>query len=193
MSIFRPVVLSVAVVTLAGISSAQDFENGAQSLRAGAFDEALAELQPLAEDGHGGAQYLLGTMYEYGRGVSQNDAAAAKWYRFAADDEIAFAQYRLGVLYDNGWGVKKDRTAAVRWYKLAAEQGHLLAQHDLAFMYLSGQGVEKNPVRAFMWMKIAVDAGDERMVKHLALIASELSKEEIDQGTALAEKWRPGR
>ncbi|MEX0346960.1 MAG: tetratricopeptide repeat protein [Rhizobiaceae bacterium] len=193
MSIFRPIVLSVIIVSLANTAGAQDFEKGLRALRAGTFAAALAELRPLAENGHGGAQYLLGTMFEYGRGVSQDDGAAVIWYRSAAENDIAFAQYRLGVLFDNGWGVDEDRASAVRWYKLAAEQGHLLAQHDLALMYFSGQGVEKNPVLAIMWMKIAVDAGDERMVKHYALIASAMSKAEIDEGIALAQKWRKRR
>ncbi len=193
MKILRPIVFSVVVISSVSIANAQDFESGARALHAGSFDEALAALRPLAENGHGGAQYLLGTIYEYGRGVSRDDGAAVKWYRSAAELDIAFAQYRLGVLHDNGWGVKKDRASAVRWYKLAAERGYLLAQHDLALMYLSGHGVKKDPVQAYMWMKIAVDAGDERMVKHLALIAREMSNADIEEGIALAQKWRQRR
>ena len=38
-----------------------------------------------AEQGHVEAQYNLGTMFEAGRGVAQDDAEAAKWYGLAAE------------------------------------------------------------------------------------------------------------
>ncbi len=186
----RLAVLGIALFAHAGVLKAQDYKGGLRALRAGLFDVALEQLRPLAQQGHPYAQYHLGIMYEYGRGVARSDAIAANWYLSAAKADIAFAQYRLGVLHDNGWGIEKDTASAVRWYKSAAEQGHLLAQHDLAFMYLSGNGVEKNPVQAYMWMRVAVGAGDERMVKHLALIARELSVSEIERGKALARRWR---
>ncbi|MSO97885.1 MAG: sel1 repeat family protein [Rhodospirillaceae bacterium] len=42
-------------------------------------------LKPLAEQGDSAAQYHLGLMHRHGRGLPQDDALAANWYRKAAE------------------------------------------------------------------------------------------------------------
>src|SRR5437870_9421723 len=65
------------------------------------------------------AQFNLGVMYHEGRGVSQDDAEAAKWYRQAAAQGYADAQFNLGVMYDEGQGVAHDDVQAYTWFDLA--------------------------------------------------------------------------
>lgn len=81
-----------------------------------------------------GAQsaYETGLKYQYGDGVEQSDAEAAKWFRKAADQGHADAQYQLGVMCQNGWGVAKDEGEAQRWFRQAANQGHAQAQAKLS-------------------------------------------------------------
>ena len=43
-----------------------------------------------------------------------------KWYRKAADQNLAEAQYNLGYCYANGQGVAKDYVEAYKWVNLAA-------------------------------------------------------------------------
>ncbi len=64
-----------------------------------------------------------GVMYQNGKGVTQNDAEALKWYRLAADQGNAFAQGNLGWMYHNGDGVSQDYAEASKLYRLAADQG----------------------------------------------------------------------
>ena len=45
----------------------------------------VTELRARAELGVAGAQFNLGVMYAEGRGVPQDDAEAARWYRLAAE------------------------------------------------------------------------------------------------------------
>ena len=45
------------------------------------------------------AQYNLGTLYEEGRGVKQNDKKAAAWFRKAAEREFPPALNNLGIFY----------------------------------------------------------------------------------------------
>ena len=40
-----------------------------------------------------------------GRGVPEDDAEAARWYRLAADQGHAIAQHILGIMYAHGEGV----------------------------------------------------------------------------------------
>ena len=51
-------------------------------------------------------------------------AAAADWYRKAAEQEDEDAQCCLGFLYESGQGVEQSWEEAVRWYRAAAEQDY---------------------------------------------------------------------
>lgn len=62
-------------------------------------------------------------MYDFGQGVPRDYKEAMKWYRKAADQNLAIAQYNLGALYVNGQGVTQDDIQAYMWINLAAEQG----------------------------------------------------------------------
>jgi hypothetical protein len=55
-------------------------------------------------------------MYYNGKGVPQDYAEAARWYRKAADQGNADAQNNLGVMYGNGQGVPQDYVRAHMWF-----------------------------------------------------------------------------
>ncbi len=59
-------------------------------------------------------------MYEFGKGVSEDQTEAVKWYRLAAEQGDADAQAFLGEMYENGKGVPEDETEAVKWYRIHA-------------------------------------------------------------------------
>ena len=59
----------------------------------------------LAEQGEVRAQYAVGVMYTKGKGVRQDYAEAAKWFRKAAAQGHAKAQTNLGNMYDKGKGL----------------------------------------------------------------------------------------
>jgi hypothetical protein len=66
-----------------------------------------------------------------GKGIAEDDAEAARWYRKAAEQGQVEAQYNLGLMYDYGEGVVEDDAEAARWYRKAAEQGEVDAQNRL--------------------------------------------------------------
>ncbi|MCK8863124.1 sel1 repeat family protein [Haemophilus influenzae] len=88
------------------------------------FKAMLAILQPLAEQGDAIAQFLLGGMYEEGRGVKQDDVEAVKWYRKAAEQGYADAQALLGFAYLLGKGVQFNKSLAKEWLGKACDNGH---------------------------------------------------------------------
>ena len=65
----------------------------------------------------------MGVGYYKGEGVAKDRVEAVKWYRKAAEQNLARAQYNLGVCYYNGEGVAKDYVEAYKWLLLAARQG----------------------------------------------------------------------
>ena len=77
--------------------------------------------RPLAEHGVPHAQNVLGEIYMYGEGISQDFDEAAKWFRLAAEQHHHRAQFMLGVLYWSGDGVPQDFDKAVKWFRLAED------------------------------------------------------------------------
>jgi TPR repeat protein len=54
------------------------------------------------------AQYLLGSVFLIGQGVTQDYAESVKWLRRAADQGHSGAQFVLGGMYAVGRGVPLD-------------------------------------------------------------------------------------
>src|SRR6478736_2956612 len=110
-----------AMLASVGIGSSRtDFDAVNAVFQKGDYPAALRLAQPLAEEGDGRAQSIVGQIHYRGRGVPQGDAEAAKWYRLAADQGDAQAQYNLGLSYARGEGVTPDPIAAHMWLNLAA-------------------------------------------------------------------------
>lgn len=74
--------------------------------------ETAKQTKLAAEKGDVKAQISLGSMYEKGKNVRQNNAEAMKWFRLAAESGNAEAQYALGAKYHRD----KNATEAMKWY-----------------------------------------------------------------------------
>ncbi|MGH7396516.1 MAG: tetratricopeptide repeat protein, partial [Candidatus Rokuibacteriota bacterium] len=139
--------------------------------------------------------YQLALRYATGEGVPQDPAAAARWYRQAAEQGFAPAQYQLGLRYANGDGVDRDYAEAVTWYRRAAEQGVAFAQFNLGVRYANGQGVARDPVQAYQWFGVAAQGllGKEADIARLARdsIKATLSPEQLARGEEMLRSWRP--
>ena len=92
---------------------------------------ALKYLHPVVESGDPVAQYVLGEMYMYGRGVEVDEAKAALLYKMAADQSYADAQFELGNCYFMGYGVGKSLSLARKYWNRAANQGHKEAARQI--------------------------------------------------------------
>ncbi|HET6161991.1 MAG TPA: tetratricopeptide repeat protein [Dongiaceae bacterium] len=85
----------------------------------GDYKGALSVWQPLAEQGDVSMQLLVGSIYDYGQGVPQDDAEAAKWYERAAVQGSAKGQYQLGAVYARSAQVKNP-VEGYKWLTVAA-------------------------------------------------------------------------
>jgi TPR repeat protein len=104
-----------------------------------------------AEQGDSNAQYDLARLYYQGKGVPQDYAKAAGWYRKAADQ-----------------GVPQDYTEAVGWDRKAADQGYARAQSALGYAYSEGKGVPQDYAQSAPWYRKAAKQGDEYAQRALA-------------------------
>jgi uncharacterized protein len=138
----------------------------------------------------------LGFMHAHGRGVPQDYAEAAKWYRRAAAQGHAGAQFNLGRRYADGRGVPQDYAEAVKWLRRAAEQGLADAQNDLGCMYAHGRGVPQDYLMAHIWYNLATSrrqsgADFDTAVKNRDLAAHKMTRAQIAEALQLASEWKP--
>jgi len=109
-------------------------------------------------------------MYAGGLGVPEDFAAAAAYYRRAAEAGIKAAQHNLGGLCREGKGVPQDWGEAIRWYTKAADQGVAEAQFNLCLIYVRGEGVAVDFDQAFEWCLRAANQHDETAKRLLPTI-----------------------
>jgi len=124
------------------------------------MDTAIAEWRAAAEQGLARAQYHLGVMLYYGRGVARSAEEAVRWFSKAADQGDTEAQLNLGVMFRLGCGLAQSDEEAVRWYSKAANQGDARAQSYLGGMFEEGRGVAQSDVEAVKWVSKAADQGN---------------------------------
>ena len=113
-------VLGVSLALVASVPARSAPLDGAY--RSGDFPRAIRRVAPAAERGEPRAQAYLGFMYQYGRGVAQNYALAAYWYRRSAEQGNPTAQHLLGLMFDKGLGTPTNHVAAHTWLSLAASR-----------------------------------------------------------------------
>ena len=157
-------------------------------------------LRVRAEQGDPEAQFNVGMMYATGRGVWQNDSAAAYWFRQAAEQGMPEAMTKLGVMCGTGRGMMQDGAEAVRWYRRAvdwwrqsAEAGDPSAMSNLGTRYASGWGVSQDYVKAYMWRSLAVFrlSGEKReqLLKTRDSLANLMTVEDLTEAERLVQDW----
>ena len=92
---------------------------------------AAKNFRKAAELGHAVAQYNLGLMTLYGRGISKSAEEAAKLFEQSAKGGYPYAQGILGHMYKQGKGVKQDNIEACAWLITAIANWQQAADLDL--------------------------------------------------------------
>jgi TPR repeat protein len=154
--------------------------------------KVLAEIRTGADKGDAKAQYELGRAFFSGTlGVAKDEAEAVKWFRKAAEQNVADAQFSLGVCYAIGQGVTKDDAEAVKWFRKAAEQNYARAQYNLGVCYDSGEGVAKDEVEAYKWWLLAAGQGNDDAKHNMTIVENKMTREQIAEGQRLARDFKP--
>lgn len=162
---------AVLILSLVVPVAAGTFEDAKGAFNKGDYATALRLYRSLADQGNAAAQYTLGNMYDYGKGVQKNGTEASKWYRLAAEQGYAEAQNALGFLCVLEALRTGDYTEAVKWYRLAAEQGDAHGQLALGNSYRDGLGVPQNYVEAAKWFLRAAEQGKDYAAQYMLGLA----------------------
>ena len=117
------ILAAFALSAVAVGAMAAPIDDGLAAFEAEQYEAALEILRPLAEAGNIEAAYAVGVIYDFGRGVNQDDMAAGIWYRIAAEQGMPEAQLGMAVLFDTGEGILQSVVEAFAWSAIAADQG----------------------------------------------------------------------
>lgn len=107
------------LILVCGDLLASEFEDAMDALTKGEHQEAYRGFKRLAKRGHAKAQYQLGMLYLFGKGVEADTAQGISWLKQAANNGAYGAANELGQIYLSGKGVAIDEKEAVKWLELA--------------------------------------------------------------------------
>jgi len=134
----RPSVAFILIISL--LSSlmacpilAGPIEDSRKAYRGGDYKTAFQLIKPEAEKGDAVAQFILGYMYDEGKGVPKDYDEAVKWYSRAAKQGNKEARHNLGLLGDQDQ-VSKDRAEKEKWHRGATEPQSAAAPPNLRLM-----------------------------------------------------------
>lgn len=138
---------------LVGVPARADFTKGLDAYERGDWAQALREWELIARNGDKEAQYYLGLMYRFGRGVTQDYGTALDWLLKSAKQDYGPAQNDVGLLFRSGRGVDRNLEIAVNWFRNAAGRGIGAGSYNLGLAYLRGQGVAQDLAEGVKWIK----------------------------------------
>ena len=189
--------LLLSTTLLAGLFSIQahaDYVAPAPSVASQAAQYSIMDIHNLtkaAKAGQAGAQFYLGTKYQFGKDVQQDDRQAFAWFKAAADQGLSSAQLNVGSMLADGLGTKKDEVLARQYFEKAASRGDNRASFNLAMM----EEQKKNYMGAYQWYELSTRDGmlDNKVItlsegKKTALAAN-LTQDQIRQARDRADKW----
>ncbi len=150
-------------------------------------DQAVAEMEKLAESGDRNARYLMGKLWRDGPLLIPDSVKAQSWLERAAAQDHAAAQYALGKLLLSDDVEVRDLQEGLRWLRTAAENGSHCAAYRLGKEYLRGKIVGKDVAIAVDYLTQSAGAGNQYAQYVLGKLY--LQEKEVGQDQGAAEYW----
>ena len=150
----KKLILSLGMILT--LSFGDTLEEGKTAYYKKDYATAIKIYEQLANQGNAEAQYEIGSMYQLGDGVQNDNKKANHWYEKAANQGHIDAQFYLGENYFSGYGIPKDFKKAIYWYEKAANLGRIDAQNKLGNIYnhiiaASRTSIPKDLKKAIYW------------------------------------------
>lgn len=125
-----------------------------------AKDDAIREMEKLANIGDPNAQYRMGQLYRDGNLVIPDGIVSGSWFVKAAEQGHTAAQYALGKLCFSRDAEVYDPAQGIHWLEQAAQGGLLCAAYRLGREYLRGKFVQKDIPKAVDFFRQAADGSN---------------------------------
>ncbi len=134
-----------------------DLERGKEAYFMGAYERAIKELMPQAEDGSTYAQLKIGFMYENGWGVDKDLSVAKDWYERAVAADDPDGHIALAKLAAYGRGMDKNVKFAEALLLRAADLGFYHAYYVLADFHNDTLAFGQNDRYALQYYLLAAE------------------------------------
>ncbi len=109
---------------------------------------SIENLEKLASEGNGEANYELGLRYYNGIGVDVDYQKAKQYLESALNSGCNAASYYLGIMYYNGKGTQTNHLKAKEYFEKSEANNNVFSSYYLGKLYYWGDGVEKNIEKA---------------------------------------------
>lgn len=109
------------------------------------------------------AEHLVGILYEYGIGTSQNFELAIKYYRRASEQRYLESVYHLGLMYLYGRGTAQQFSRSLSLFEFGCESSHAQCCHYLGIMKTYGYGTSIDYEEAAAWFERSASLDDYRI------------------------------
>jgi len=145
-----------------------NLEIGMAEFEKGNYQKAFEFYKKSCTEGTPLGCFHLGTLFENGIGVEQDDAKASTSYKKACESACLSACSNLGVFYSMGrGGVKQDDFNAFILFEKSCnggipygiKVGSAIGCFNLGVAYHKGKGVKQDDFKAIALYKIACDSG----------------------------------
>lgn len=144
-------------------------------------NDAVSEMDKLAESGDRYAQYLMGKLWRDGPLLIPDSVEARYWFERAAEQGHLTAQYSLAKLYLSDDVEVRDIRLGLNWLYTAAVNGRSCAMYRLAKECLKGELIEKDTEHATEWFTKSAERGNpyaQYMLGKLYLTGKEVHYDE---------------
>ncbi len=159
---------------------AQDYQKAARWLK-------LAAGQKQAD-----AQYMMGLLYQQGKGVRQDNKKAMEWYLKAAQQNHKDAQFELASMYEAGYEAgelgQPNYNEAKQWYNRSLSLGNGRAAYQLGAMHLNGRGVQQNNIVAHIWFDLSTRLGFDKAAEARDAITTKMTLNELEESKRQSDK-----
>jgi uncharacterized protein len=166
----------------AAATNAASVKDGVDAWSRGEYETAVRIWREPAVRGDADAQFNMAQAYKAGRGVKQDMAIAADWYRQAASRGHLQAEDSYAHLLHYQGKVSE----ALPLLAKSADRGEPRSQYLLATELFNGVNVQKDWVRAYALMTRASSAGLAPASRSLAQMDQFIPFEQRQQGSVLA-------
>ena len=183
--------LGVGLLLLAGCGmgtrdAGAQFTRGQAAETGGSYTAAARWYRRAATQGHPGAQFALGSLYETGTGVPLDYETMMRWMHAAAAQGQRDAQFTLGVVYTGAfmWGpnwseIRKSRVRSWYWRMRWRLRGR------------RGWGAQRDKAHAYMWFSLAAARGHPGAPQYLKLLELGMTPDERTDADRRLAAWRP--
>ena len=155
------------VPTQQGGVDRQTLMNASELYNKGEYAKALQILEPLAQQGHVGANYVVGVSYAYGHSRQADPAKAMPYFQRAANGGHPGALHSVGVGYREGMGVQQDAKRGLDTILQAAKMGEVMAMGDYGLMLMNGVGTQMNMAEGLAWLQVSGEYGNQMATQML--------------------------